>query len=298
MIFLNLKTLTIDDKKLFDDIVNFGRANAESSFANLFIWSDVYDTKYTIIDGMLCVFYTSESGVLKSVYPFGSGNIKDVVYKIKENIFPNQNSFVMTAVCENDKLLLEEAFGDKVSFEYDRDSSEYVYLSQNLATLKGKKLHNKRNHINKFTSIYNYEYKPLNSYLFDDCIQSVEKWMDIKYEGDRGAYEKELGTIKKAFKYFDKLNFSGGAIYVEDKLVAFCVGEKLNNDTAVVHIEKADTDYQGSFALINREYVKNTWSDIKYINREEDLGIEGLRKAKLSYYPEFLIDKYIATFNF
>lgn len=122
--------------------------------------------------------------------------------------------------------------------------------------------------------------------------------MSIKYEGDRGAFCEELDTIKKAFSHFNELGLSGGAIYVDKKLVAFCVGEKLNNETAVVHIEKADINYQGAFAMINREYVRNNWKNIKYINREEDLGIEGLRKAKLSYYPEFLVDKYVATFNF
>lgn len=297
-IFLKLKSLKIKDKKIFDEIVNFSRLNSESSFANLFIWSDVYNTKYTVIDEMLCVFYTGDSGVLKCIYPFGNGDIIKVVTCIRDNVFKGQNSFVMTAVCEEDKAELEKAFGDKVCFEYDRDSSEYVYLSQNLATLSGKKLHTKRNHINKFVSTYEYTYKELNSSIFNDCIQSVEKWMHLKYEGDRGAYENELGTIKKAFQYFDELSLSGGAIYVGDKLVAFCVGEQLNSDTAVVHIEKADIDYQGSFALINRDYVKNKWKYIKYINREEDLGIEGLRKAKLSYYPEFLVDKYVATFNF
>lgn len=295
---MQLKSLKIEDKKIFDDIVNLSRLNTESSFANLFIWSDVYNTKYTVIDGMLCVFYNGDSDVLKCIYPFGNGNIKSVIQSIRDNVYSGQNSFVMTAVCENDKATLERIFGDKVTFEYDRDSSEYVYLSESLSTLSGKKLHTKRNHINKFLSKYEYTYKELNSSVFDDCIQSAEGWMNLKYDGDRGAYEKELGTIKKAFKYFDELSLSGGTIYVGDKLVAFCVGEQLNSDTAVVHIEKADIDYQGSFALINRDYVKNKWKDIKYINREEDLGIEGLRKAKLSYYPEFLVDKYVATFNF
>ena len=298
MSILDIKDLTIDDKDIFDNIINLNRSNSESSFANLFIWSDVYNTKYTIIDGMICVFYTTKSGILKAVYPFGNGNIKDVILKIKNEVFNDKSSCIMTAVCENDKALLESAFDKQVSFEYDRDSSEYVYLAEDLANLTGKKYHTKRNHINKFLSNYNYEYKDLNPSLFDDCIQSVEEWMSIKYEGDRGAFCEELETIKKAFSRFNELGLSGGAIYVDKKLVAFCVGEKLNNETAVVHIEKADINYHGAFAMINREYVRNNWKDIKYINREEDLGIEGLRKAKLSYYPEFLVDKYVATFNF
>ena len=295
---MKLKKLNIYDQKIFNDIVKYGRLNSESSFANLFIWSDIYNTQYAIIDEMLCVFYTSDSGILKCIYPFGNGDIKKVITNIRDNVYNGQKSFVMTAVCEDDKTVLEREFGNKVTFEYDRDSSEYVYLSYKLSTLSGKKLHAKRNHINKFMSKYKYTYKKLEPTIFDDCIQSTEKWMDIKYQGDRGAYEKELSTIKKAFKYFNELSLSGGAIYVDEKLVAYCVGEQLNCDTAVVHIEKADANYTGSFAIINRDYVINRWNGIKYINREEDLGIEGLRKAKLSYYPEFLIDKYIATFNF
>lgn len=138
MSILDIKELTIDDKDIFDNIINLNRSNSESSFANLFIWSDVYNTKYTLIDGMICVFYTTKSGILKAVYPFGNGNVKDVILKIKSEIFNDKNSFVMTAVCERDKALLESAFGDKVSFEYDRDSSEYVYLAENLANLTGK----------------------------------------------------------------------------------------------------------------------------------------------------------------
>ncbi len=192
---MELKSLKIEDKKIFDDIVNLSRLNAESSFANLFIWSDVYNTKYAIIDGMLCVFYTSDSGTLKCIYPFGNGNIKSVIQNIRDNVFRDQTSFVMTAVCEDDKAVLEREFGDKVTFEYDRDSSEYVYLSESLSELSGKKLHTKRNHINKFVSTYEYTYKELDSSIFADCIQSAEKWMNSKYEGVRGAYEKDLATI-------------------------------------------------------------------------------------------------------
>ena len=294
---MEIKDISIEDKHIFDKIINFSRKNAEASFANLFIWGDIYNTKYSIINDMLCVFYTSDSGVLKTIFPFGNGDIKSTIEIIKNNVFKDSDTFVMTAVCDDDKTKLEKIFGDKVSFEYDRDSSEYVYLSDKLITLSGKKLHAKRNHINKFESIYDYRYKNIEPDDYEKCILAVEEWMHDKYDGNTSEYFDELKTIKKAFLNFEILGLNGGAIYIEDKLVAFTIGERLSYDMAVVHIEKADTNYPGSFAIINREYIKHNWSDIKYINREEDLGIEGLRKAKLSYYPDFLVDKYIATFN-
>ena len=138
----------------------------------------------------------------------------------------------------------------------------------------------------------------INSKNFLSCLWLLDKWQEqaiTKSPQLKSDYEKEKTVIEFLFSHFEDLDLKAGAIKVEEKIVAFTIGSKINNETFDIHIEKADRNFEGAFAVINKEFVSRLDNNFKYINREEDLGIEGLRKAKLSYNPIKLIEKYIAT---
>ena len=175
----------------------------------------------------------------------------------------------------------------------DRDNFDYVYNMEDLRTLKGKRLHGKRNHINQFLSRYTYKYITLTPDMLPDCMAIYEEWLEGKDPEEYGVLgEKE--AIRIGLSYMKELGLVGGGIMVEGKLGAFSLGERLDDEMAVIHIEKADTNIPGLYPLINREFISHSWADMKYINREEDMGLDGLRKAKLSYSPEYLLEKFKA----
>lgn len=290
---IDIKELTIDDKAMFDSYMQHKTENSGSSFANIFIWRDTYETKYAIVDGFLVLFYQSKKGSIHPTMPHGKGDCTRALYEIAEFMESIDQPFVMETVTESDKETLVRLLGDKVVVCEQRDLFDYVYLAEDLIRLSGKKLHGKRNHINKFQSLYQYKYLPLTHDLFDICYQKAEMWLLEKYQDKSHPDLKgELLSLGEAFRHFDALKFSGGCIFVGDDLAAFTIGEQLTDTMALIHIEKANTAYQGAYPMINREYVAHQWPHMTYINREEDLGIEGLRKAKLSYQPHKLIPIY------
>ncbi len=183
-----------------------------------------------------------------------------------------------------------------ISIEEDRDNFDYLYESEKLIKLSGKKLHGKKNHYNSFIKNYNYEVKDIKEdVVISDVITAAEKW----YQGNKDDYilKSELQGIKDVVKNMNELKTTGIAVYVEDEIVAFSLGEKLNDNLAVVHIEKADVAYSGVYSFVNRAFVDRSFSDVRLINREQDLGIAGLRKSKLSYHPFKLEKKYILSFK-
>lgn len=162
---------------------------------------------------------------------------------------------------------------------------------------KGKKYSSKRNHINKLTERHSFEYRRYNKEDYENCIMLYQEWVKAK-GGLTDNYQNEYKALKDALTYIDELGLVCGLLFVDGKLEAFSIGEKFGDDMAIIHFEKANAAIQGTYALINREFVCHEWSDLEYINREEDMGLEGLRKAKLSYNPVFLNEKYTGTRSF
>jgi GNAT superfamily N-acetyltransferase len=180
-------------------------------------------------------------------------------------------------------------------FEYDRDSAEYVYSVENMANLPGKKFHGKKGHVNAF--FRNHEDIHIDPITEDNihlCLEIQKSWLSDREE-NLSALDKENLAIEKAVRNFDKLGFEGAILFADGKAVAFTMGEPLKNDTFCTHYEKTLPDYRDAFPVINNGFTKLMLTNYKYVNREEDTGAEGLRKAKMSYYPEFLLDKYSAT---
>ena len=179
---------------------------------------------------------------------------------------------------------------------YDRDQADYVYESEKLATLAGKKLHGKRNHINKFQKLYpNWSYEPLNDENMEECFQMALKWRNQNGCEEDPGKNAEMCVALNALRLYKELDQRGGVLRVDGQVVAFTIGEELCEDTFVVHIEKAFADIDGAYPMINQQFVQHECTGYQYVNREDDAGSEGLRKAKLSYRPAFLVEKGILT---
>jgi hypothetical protein len=167
-----------------------------------------------------------------------------------------------------------------------------VYLAAQLILLEGRKLHGKRNHISRFQRTYDFQYDALKDRYVAPCLNLAEVWCDFKRCEEDMNLMDEWDAVREALAHWRELQVGGGVLLVGGRVEAFSLGERLNEQTAVVHIEKANPDLQGAYAMINQQFCEHAWSALRYVNREQDLAIEGLRRAKLSYQPDHLVGKY------
>jgi len=211
-----------------------------------------------------------------------------------EYMVQERGYFFMRGVTDLTKEKITNDCGDRYIFEEDRKTEEYIYRSQDLIELHGEKYHAKKNHVNKFLKTYNYEYEPYEEKYFDACLSLFYDWAEKKgfSQADRAAEEDSL---IRALTYYKALGLKGCVIKIDGKVCAYSLGEALNHHMVLIHIEKADYAYNGIYQFINMEFAKRQWPDYPYINRQEDMGIEGLRKAKESYHPAYLVKKYNCT---
>jgi len=191
--------------------------------------------------------------------------------------------------------VLAQRYASALSLEVleDRANSDYVYRTESLINLSGRKYHRKRNHLKQFRKRYSYHYQTLNDDWIEACLELEEQWCRLRSCVENPALLNEEQAIREALLHYHQLDCQGAAIVVDEKVVAFSLGEPLNPDTALIHLEKADPEFSGSYAVINQEFCQNAWSDFTYTNREQDLGESGLRQSKLSYYPDHLSNKVI-----
>lgn len=292
------KKIALADKPVFDEVFNrLQYLGSECTFTNLFIWRDCYDICWAQEDGFLLiqVLRDDTSFVLP---PFG-GKVEDLPSVLKK-LYGKFGAFEMRGIYRDIIEEIEEVMPEKFTFTLDRSNSDYIYRVSNLATLSGRKYHQKKNHANAFRKAYpNYKYVPMSKEIIKDCLEFSELWNKEKdeQEFDESLHCERLAIIE-ALNNFDVLGFRGAAIFIDGQVEAMTFGEKITNDTAVIHVEKANPNIRGLYTVINQEFCQREWSDLKYINREEDMGLEGLRKAKLSYHPKYLLDKFVAKIDF
>lgn len=180
------------------------------------------------------------------------------------------------------------------SVKLDRDNSDYVYLIEDLIKLPGTKFHSKRQSIRRCLSERKCEYVPIDADIVELCLQLQEEWCNLANCRESLGLREEDQAIRETFLNYDKLNAFGAAVSVDGEIQAFTVGERLNKDTAVIHFEKANPKIRGLYQVINQWFCKNALADYKYVNREQDLGEPGIRRAKQSYHPHHMVEKYIA----
>ena len=269
--------------------------NCDLNVANLCSWQFLYHTEYAVVEGFLVLRFVAD-GHVTYMKPIGKGDLRHVLELLRADARSLGDTLRVACVCPCAQALMNESMPEAFTFEINRDKSDYLYLREKLVTLAGKKLQPKRNHVSKFKRTYpNYEYRPLTADLVPDCIRLGEEWCRTTDSGMQHAMEAEQHMIAYALQHIDELHIIGGTLFVEDKMVAFTFGARINAEAFDVCVEKADTTYEGAYAMINNEFVSRLPEDIVYINREEDLGLEGLRKAKLSYQPDLILDKMVAT---
>ena len=269
--------------------------NCDMNVANLCSWQFLYHTEYAVVEGFLVLRFVLD-GHVTYMKPIGKGDLRAVLELLMADARSLGDTLRVACVCPCAQALMDESMPGAFTYTINRDKSDYLYLREKLVTLSGKKLQPKRNHISKFKRTYpNYEYRPLTPDLVPDCIRLGEEWCRTTDSCMQHAMQAEQQMIAYALQHIEELHLVGGTLFVEGKMVAFTFGARINSEAFDVCVEKADTAYEGAYAMINNEFVSRLSEEIVYINREEDLGLEGLRKAKLSYYPDLILDKMVAT---
>jgi hypothetical protein len=291
---IEFKDVTLADKEIIQSFtLKNWRRNCELSFVNMMSWSFLYRTQYALIEGFLLLRVFSDGNLVYSM-PIGDGNLRNVLQMIIDDAQEQKIPFMLRGACKNLCSELEDAMPNKFRYRINRKFSDYIYLRENLITLKGKKLQPKRNFINRFLkNNSDYEYKPLTLDLINDCIELEKSWYNQNITpAEYDTISAERTALTYAINHIDELDLLGGVLFVNGKIAAFTYGGAINYETFDVCIEKADVNIEGAYPMINCEFAKHIPEQFKYINREEDLDIPGLRKAKLSYQPELILEKY------
>ena len=268
------------------------RRNCDLSFSNLYSWRSRYRTEIAELGGhLLFRFWAGER--LAYMMPVGAGEVKPVIDAMLDDAQAMGQPLLLLGVCSYMRVKLETSFPEKFDFIQERDYFDYIYLRADLAGLKGKRFQQKRNHVNKFRASYpDYEYHPLTPDMVTECLRLENLWCRTGDRAEDEALQAERCSMTAALNHIDELGLLGGTLWVGGRLVAFTYGSPINADTFDTCVEKADTSFDGAYAMINWEFANRIPEQYIYVNREEDLGLEGLRKAKLSYHPEMLLEKY------
>lgn len=290
---LEFKRPELEDKEIITSYFDKAPSRScERTFVNVYLWSRHYKVKYAVIENAL-VFCSEDEDEIAFSYPAGeAADVKKALEFLMAYCKERECPFILYNVTPTMFAQLEGWYPDRFTVEYNRDYADYVYESEKLATLAGKKLHAKRNHINKFKSLYeNWTYEELNEDNVEDCFQMALKWRNQNGCEEDAEKNAEMCVTLNSLRLYKELDLKGGVLKIDGNIVAFTVGEPLCDDTFVVHIEKAFPDVEGAYPMINQQFVQHECTDYQYVNREEDTGAEGLRKAKLSYRPAFLEEK-------
>lgn len=298
-VFPEFREIELKDKKLFDDYFKMMQPEiSEYTFANLYAWRKILQIKISLLYENICVQMVDYHGQ-RIFPPFIGGQLVKASIDSCLNFAKREWEDVAFGLFPQDQLEVFKLYYPTAEITMDRDASDYVYKTSDLISLRGKKFDGKRNHIKRFKKEHIYTYQQLESKHLDSCHLLLEKWYHAHCDHWQCSLslKSETEACREALNNFKVLGLRGGVITIDKEVVAFSLGEKLNKNTAVVHFEKADPDYPGLPAVINNEYVINEWADVAYLNREEDLGEAGLRAAKLSYNPAFLVDKYYINFG-
>ena len=289
---LNFKAISIEDRQPFLELLKKTEfENSEFSFANIFIWQKAYDIKLSMEEHTIYISATiPATGEYVHFQPIctDKSDVLGIYNKIKNDIESHGGKFCITSANENCVEIAKEKLPEMI-IEPAPDMYDYVYLTEDLSELEGKNYHKKRTHINKFNKTYEYEYKRIDEENKHHCMEIMDAWI----EGFGGDPYDEKSVVELVLENFKELELFGAIIYVEGKPAAFTVGEALTDDMALIHLEKATFEHRGVYPIINQQFAKRELlGKFKYINREEDMGIEGIRQAKRSYYPYKMVKKY------
>lgn len=280
---MNWKKLTIESKEEIDFFLKNRFETSDMNFTNLYLWSFSENIQYAITDDVL---------YLKGYY---EGNIYYFAPVPKSKIKEHLIKAITYIKKENNPIyFIPKSYAEILQLKYDlkeeRNSFDYVYLQKNLSELKGRRFSSKKNKINQFTRNYNYSYEQISEKNIEEIRCFQREWIETR-EVDNIVLSENIG-IENILTNYKKLALRGGVLKVDGKVIAYSIGEKLTDNMGVIHIEKGDFTYSGCYQLINMLVSKLEFDDVLYINREDDFGSVGLRKAKISYQPIKFLKKY------
>ena len=280
---MNWKKLTIESRNELQNFLKEKFETSDMNFTNLFLWSFSENIQYAI-EGDIVYIKGVYEGDEYYFSPVSKNGNKDEVISAVKRIKEHGGKIVF--IPESYEDFLKEKF----ILAEERDSFDYIYLQEDLAELKGRKFSSKKNKINKFKKMYNFTYEKISKENIEDIRAFQRRWTENRKE-DTIIISETLG-IEELLNNYESLELRGGVIKVDGKIVAYAIGEKLTENMGVIHIEKGILDYQGSYQMINMYVAKEEFSDVEFINREDDFGSIGLREAKLSYQPIKFLKKY------
>lgn len=278
-----------------------GEMGCEYNFDNIYLWSRAYPQKIARQGDRLLVQIQGKLGT-SYLYPAGSGPLAPALDALKADAQAYGAPLTLVCVTAEQRRRLEAECPGRFSWQEDRDGWDYLYDVNRLADLGGKKLHAKRNHIHRFDEQFpDWMFEPITPANIPECLELERAWSARREESEPEAGEESLSeetiAVIEALYQMDPLALEGGLIRAGGKPVAFSLGSLTTPACFDVHFEKAAGEIQGAYAVINREMarmVRDRHPQVKWLNREDDLGLEGLRKAKLSYYPDILLEKFTA----
>ncbi|MGN0704821.1 MAG: DUF2156 domain-containing protein [Lentihominibacter sp.] len=303
--------ITIDNREILEEYLNgYEYKTSGLSFSAQYMWRDINMFSWDIIGDYMCISGIShlelEDGIiLPFMFPpltrtgeYDKDSLRETIFRAKEHFEKKGQPFSLRLVPFHLMEIIKEACPEMI-FKDDRPNYDYIYLTQDLIELKGRAYHSKKNHLNYFLKTYDYEYIEMTSDMADDAMKFIAEFNARKEvpEHEMEMLRMEEQAMEDVFRNLEKVGYSAGAILIDGKIEAIAIGGQLGRNTITEHVEKANVNYRGLYQAINNEFCRNVASKAKYINREEDMGIPNLRKAKLSYKPVKLLEKYIGVFR-
>ena len=303
--------ISIANREILEQYLNgYEYKTSGLSFSAQYMWREINRFSWDMVGEYMCISGIShlelEEGIelpfmflpLTATGEYDKDALRETIFKSKEHFEKKGQPFSLRLVPFHVMEIIKEAVPE-MHFVDDRPNYDYIYLTQELIDLKGKSFHSKKNHLNYFKKTYEYEYVELTSDMADDAMKFIS---DFNKRKEVPAHEMEMlkmeeQAMEDVFNNIEAVGYSAGAILIDGNIQAIAIGGKLGKKTITEHVEKANVEFRGLYQAINNEFCKNVAANAKYINREEDMGIPNLRKAKLSYKPVKLIEKYIGVFK-
>ena len=286
--FPDSRLLELEDKPRLDGLLAAMQPElSQYTFTNIYAWRHIEKTRIAISDEFVLVFFELPD-LRVFLEPTGQGDKRAAIERCLRLSKDRASEFQYLAW--NTVALFQADPGYLI--EQDRNNSDYLYPAKDLIDLAGRKYDAKRNFIRRFSAKHTWRYQPITRELIPACLEFEERWcLDRSCQSDP-SMSHEHSAVVEMLGNAQALGFSGGVIEAEGAIAAYALGERLNQDTFVVHAEKADAKLTGIYAVINNEFLRHEAGGCRYVNREQDLGIPGLRKAKQSYHPTRIIDAY------
>lgn len=304
--------ITIEARPILEEYLGgFDYKTSGLTFTSLYMWREVYQLQWQIIGDYLCIAGVNnfeEEGERPYLYPpltrtgtYDPEGVRQAVLEAKRIFEANGSPLCIMILPFHMLDIMKEAFPNEMVYYEDRPNYDYVYRTKDLIELAGRDYHAKKNHLNYFVNHYEYQYGPLTPADAPEARHFIREFNErkgaVETAMERELLEMEERAMSDVFDNIDKVGYLAGAIRIDGKIQAISIGGYLGKKTVVVHVEKANVEFRGIYQAINNEFCKHVASHVKLINREEDMGLPGLRKAKLSYKPVKLVENHVAVFK-